>query len=313
MRSFLSVVILFWMGRAVALDVSLKSEVVASEASEMLLTELFSPGVLPVHFYEKIRNQTLPLDFSRKNSLRLSRQKISKNLRQAVLDYNESREYKDNKIRLKIPNWVKVYAPVHSMSVAAIKQRILKAIKPMCSKCEFEVTLNVPKIPKQDLGKSWRLLNPKKRWKGTVSLFLEGENFEYPLSVKIRWFQKILTAKKNILVGQKITSANLSQKNHDVTFLVANFMTRRADAMGMKAVKNIRRGQPMEPSALGRPDVVQFGSILSASISNKNFSVHVPATAKSSGAVGDIIPVELTTNKKRVMARVINHQKVEVQ
>ena len=59
--------------------------------------------------------------------------------------------------------------------------------------------------------------------------------------------------------------------------------------------------------------VIHFGGLVTASVSNDSFSVSVPAKAKGSGSVGDIIPVELLNSKKKVMARVVSAKIVEVQ
>lgn len=84
------------------------------------------------------------------------------------------------------------------------------------------------------------------------------------------------------------------------------------EVIGREARRAIREGEVLDPRLLTLPIVIKRGDVVSAVVMGAAFQVRSRAEARESGAVGDVIRVQLTGSKKVLRGRVVSAEMVEV-
>ena len=313
MGKFLSLLIMFLGApQALALDVSVLEEISWVSSHPILVDDLFAEKTLPKGFSEVIKDKRWADVHPKNEGMTWSRQEVSQKLRPFVMNYNRQVSIEKDKIRLRIPLKIKLLPPHPNLSKNNLKKYVEERLQMQCPECQFDMQFEWAEFPTDLSTKKWSISNEKESWKGKVDLSLIYGDQKYNLPIKIRWKQKIYTAKKNILVGQKLRAEDLILKTQDVTFSNVHFITNSKNATGQLAVKNIRIGQPLHSLLLKKPNLIEYGSLVRASVSGDSFSLSLPAKAKGAGAAGEVISVEILSSKKKVTARIVSSRVVEV-
>lgn len=154
-------------------------------------------------------------------------------------------------------------------------------------------------------------------WIGEQQFALQVKQAGYvttvPIFATLEAPPNIVIAKRPIRRGAVITAdmltyAALDSKN---TQRFENCFTDVEECVGMQARRSISTGQPVETELIGEPIVVnRYDQIEVESISG-SVVVRTSAKALASGAVGDLIEIELPT-RKRILATVVGPSMAQI-
>lgn len=82
--------------------------------------------------------------------------------------------------------------------------------------------------------------------------------------------------------------------------------------VGREAARSIAAGQPLDATYVRLPLMVRRGDVVELYARSGGVQVHTRARARDEGSVGDLINVELLSNRRALLARVCGLQEVEI-
>lgn len=130
----------------------------------------------------------------------------------------------------------------------------------------------------------------------------------------LRVEEKMSVAKRFLPMGSAIDSSMFSTQ----WYVWSGFKSQSqpvSDAssfVGMILKRAIPAGEPLTLESVARPIAVQRGQGLQVVARNESMDVTIRATAQAAGMAGQSIEVELTSTKKRVMARIVDSTTAEL-
>jgi flagella basal body P-ring formation protein FlgA len=90
------------------------------------------------------------------------------------------------------------------------------------------------------------------------------------------------------------------------------WLVRLEDAVGRELLQTVTAGQPLDEKSLRRPIVVTKGQLVTVVVTCEGVRIRTAARAKEHGALGDVIQVESTLDRKTYQVRVSGLGTVEV-
>jgi|GEM_PF-2151903 len=295
-----------------ALDLVVKENVWSSSKFGIVASQLFNSKDLPNSLKAILDSKSQQFELGDQGLIVFKKESLTHWLRDSILKYNASVDSEANKVRLLVPEYVRIHDPKKKPTIQNIKNRIVLKAKTHCPSCDIDISVSSKDLPASNLFSSWNIGIDEGEWKGeqTVSINFSEKNYKFP--VKIRWYDYVVTAKVPISVGRSLSSQNMKIERKDVTFLPVEYLTSFKKVKGLKAAKRFSVGQPIEKMGLVKAKIISFGQIVTVTVSEGAFDLSVTAKAVGSGAEGEIIPVEISNYKKTVMAEIIDSKRVRV-
>lgn len=307
-----SCISLLFCHSVLAKPISIPKNIWASSSAEVLGTDFFSKNEVPSEFFKTLKTIRKVIPFDQNLSYSYQGVSIVGWLRKSLAQYNNKQSSDSAKIQLMVPEKITIHSSKKRLTAEALQERIRRRAQSNCESCEFSVTFPKENIPKYRGFSPWTLSQERDLWKGNQSITIEWDKKKFHLPVQVRWYDSVVTAKRNIPVGRPLKKQDVYVKRRDVTFLVADYLTSYDDITGMQVKKGLRLGQPISKKHLAPPKVIAYGQTIKASFSEGSFLISTSAQAKGAGAIGDRIPIEIIETGKKRMAEVVSEEQVRV-
>ncbi len=155
-------------------------------------------------------------------------------------------------------------------------------------------------------------------WEGKQEFFFEvkdrGALVKVPILATLQLPPMIVTSKRamrrdEVITADSLTYAPLPNRS---TADTENYFTDIADLIGKQLRRSLTTGQPFETQFVGDPTVVTRGELIEVESVSGGIVVRTSGRATASGAVGDLIDVELLPSRTRILATVVEPLKVRV-
>lgn len=220
------------------------------------------------------------------------------------------------RVQFSIPSRVVISRKAMKFNEASVKQAIVDQLKGVCSSCEFKIDrISLP------LTSS---IAPGAKWQVKVRSELPHGNFNYPLEVQTedgpRTFfvngsvsvaKNVMVTKRNIALGEKISSADFATELHDITYL-NDAPADQADLIPNVAARSIAAEQVIGRSALKKENAFKFGDVVKVVTGNDSWQVTVDGVAQQAAAIGDTAKVKIPRTQKLISGIVIDKGVIEV-
>ena len=139
-------------------------------------------------------------------------------------------------------------------------------------------------------------------------------------STRTLWFTsklfaqvKVMKAKKNLSFQDRNLSAEDLYEEETFTTNTNNTLTNLENIRFFKPNKNIIEGSIITNMDLQPVNLVNYGTPVKATLKNQNISLSKNAIPSRSAQFGDIIEVQTINSNKKVLARVIDYNKVVIE
>lgn len=123
---------------------------------------------------------------------------------------------------------------------------------------------------------------------------------------------KVVVVKKPIRRGEIIEREDLALATMDLASIHREYFQNMDDIIGLKARRQLKRDQVVNPSALSRIQMVKRGSEVTILASSESIRIQMKGKAMANGAKGERIKVKNTSSGREVQAMVISPGIVKV-
>lgn len=131
----------------------------------------------------------------------------------------------------------------------------------------------------------------------------EGENgWEINVTVKPDIYLPILVAKSTLERGKLLAASDVEIKKKNITGLRDGIIVNPDDAIGLTVKKRIRDMQPISPSLLDQPVMVERGQRVVMLAEQDGVQAKMIGEAMKKGRKGDVIKVKNLTSQRTVSA-----------
>ena len=121
-----------------------------------------------------------------------------------------------------------------------------------------------------------------------------------------------VSAATDIPSSSVIQASQLTKGWHKYSKMKGRFLTKLEEAIGRKARTSVSAGSPIALNQIELPALVQMGSVVDGLIRRGELRIHGKMKALGNGAEGSTIDVMNLANQRRMRARVVGNNKVEV-
>lgn len=136
-----------------------------------------------------------------------------------------------------------------------------------------------------------------------MTLTLKGEAWPHP---------QVVVSKRMIGRGMLLTHADVELRPVPGSKLHEGVLTRLEDAIGKETRGNIRAGTVVQDDEIGEPILVHRGDLIELTVRARGVKVTTAARAISGGPMGELIQVETTQQRERLVARVAGRGFAEI-
>jgi len=220
-------------------------------------------------------------------------------------------------ISLNIPSEVVVNGSGLIITKSQIRNRLIKASKDSCNKCEIQIKdLRLPKISIFPPGSRWRLSN-KEKIKGPFTAALEvtepsGNVRIFWISGKLLKFRGVPVATRVLNPGVRIQDGDFKFMRRDVTFARDSIPDKKG-RIGCRVRIGLSTNHIIWRSHLARRRAVIRGQTVSVTTTDKRWSIRIQGIAQQNGLLGDFIKVLNKESKRIIVGKVISDGVVQVQ
>ncbi|SFC01745.1 flagellar basal body P-ring formation chaperone FlgA [Pragia fontium] len=130
----------------------------------------------------------------------------------------------------------------------------------------------------------------------------DGSGWEVAVTVKPDIYLPVLVAKNTIERGEKITAGDIEMKKRNISSSRNGFISNPDEAVGLTVKRRIRPLQPIIPSQLEQPILVNRGQRVIMIASQDGIEARTMGEAMKNGRKGDMIKVKNLSSKKVVTA-----------
>ena len=151
---------------------------------------------------------------------------------------------------------------------------------------------------------------------GTNIIKVDGMNGREPVStvVEVSLVSRalVVVAKESFRRGYVLTESDLALMPAQRNVSIADVLTDPSDAIGMQVQSVLQKDRPISRSSIGAIVVIQRGDLIEVRVLGGGISIATSATALAPGAKGELIAVETTQPRRKLMARVADAGIVEI-
>lgn len=219
------------------------------------------------------------------------------------------------KVQFEIPSRVVITRKSMKLNESSVKQAILDQLKGVCQSCEFRIDrLALPITTTISEGAKWSVRVRAELPRGTFSYPLEVQTDEGPqtfwVNGNLSILKKVLVAKRNIPLGQKISADDYATELRDITYL-NDSAADPSDLTSNVAARGISAEQVIGRSFLKKENAFKYGDSVKVVTGNGSWQISIDGVAQQTAAVGDTAKVKIST-QKMVSGTVIDKGVVEV-
>lgn len=179
--------------------------------------------------------------------------------------------------------------------------------------------LKVPvglRLPPGTISYSTSLPNGVRFAKGTqvnVAVLLDGRRYAtMQCLMKVHVFDMMVTANKQLIQGKEITADDLRIDEREYKGGNWNYFTDIKQVVGKVPRRGIGQGEIITSANIQNPIIIHSGALINLSGVVKGIRVTTQGKAMENGRVGDFITVMNVVSGKRVRAKVIDENNVEI-
>ena len=122
----------------------------------------------------------------------------------------------------------------------------------------------------------------------------------------------VLVATRDLQRGDIVRDGDVRLDNRLAHGLSGNELHTVEDAIGKEAARTLRASQPIASQSLRRPIVVRRGEIVTIYVRSAGVQVRTKVKALENGSRGDLVEVQSSFDRRRLTARVVDYQEVEI-
>lgn len=147
----------------------------------------------------------------------------------------------------------------------------------------------------------------------TVGVRCEGAR-PWTLYVPVRIVSRVtvMAAARPLPRGSRLGAADLTPISRDAASLPHGYFVDAEALLGMELRRAVRAGEPLTPSVVSAPPLVQRGQQVLLSAGSDAISVSLQAQALEDGAAGELIRVRNLSSQKVLEAEVVGPHRVRV-
>ena len=135
---------------------------------------------------------------------------------------------------------------------------------------------------------------------------------QFELVAQVTLPPSVVVAVNAIAKGDKLRASDLQVQRLKPGAVRKDGFETIEQVLGREAARNIAAGQPLDAQYVRLPLMVHRGDVVELYSRSGGIQVHTRARAREEGSVGDLINVELLSNRKALLARVSGLQEVEI-
>jgi len=136
------------------------------------------------------------------------------------------------------------------------------------------------------------------------------EAVQVPLMV--RGFRDALVTTKPVSRGESLNERNLCIRKCEITNVRGEVLSNMEDVRGKIAARTLPAGAVLKTDHLAKVEVVQRGELVTVRLNKGSLEIAMKALAMRDGAVGEYIPVQNISSRRRFSARVVGPRTVVV-
>ncbi len=129
---------------------------------------------------------------------------------------------------------------------------------------------------------------------------------------QVRLYRQVIVANRSLLRDSRLSEADVSLAERDVSNLTQGYLTRMDEVLGNKLTRPVQPDQVIAPNQMELAEVVRKGDQVVITARSGAINVRMPGEAMADGAPGKQIPVKNQRSGRVVKARVIGPGHVEV-
>ncbi|MFG0266999.1 MAG: flagellar basal body P-ring formation chaperone FlgA [Rhodopirellula sp. JB055] len=122
----------------------------------------------------------------------------------------------------------------------------------------------------------------------------------------------VVVAQRPLQRGHRVGPGDVHLQPSPVADLSGDWVMEVDDVIGMEVVGLIRSGVPLRPSDFAAPRLVRRGDLVEVQVTGGGIRVTTTAKALGDGAHNELIEIETTTPKRRLLAKVVEPSVVEI-
>ncbi len=130
--------------------------------------------------------------------------------------------------------------------------------------------------------------------------------------VRLQAWQAVVTAAVSLARGQRVSAADLTMTEVDVSTLRYGHFGHPDEVIGMQLKRTLDAGTPLYPTIVTAPEVIRRGDAVIINARGMSMAVQAPGLALGDGRVGEQISVKNTSSERVIRATVVEAGVVEV-
>jgi len=130
--------------------------------------------------------------------------------------------------------------------------------------------------------------------------------------VRTAIFRQVIVATRPLTRGSILAPDDIILTEFDTSLLPRGYIVANKHAVGQKLRRAVKTGDPITPSLLDTPVMIQRGQKVSLEARSGGLTVRMAGIAKSDGILGQVIEFENQSSKRPVQAIVRSPQSAEI-
>ncbi len=146
-----------------------------------------------------------------------------------------------------------------------------------------------------------------------VQVIVDGELYKVvPVTLLVELHQPVVVALAPLRRGTSISRRDIGLERRDITYSEGKYFTRAEDVLGKSVKGHIRAGEMVSPQAIEIAPVIKRRQNVTLVYQRGNVEVRLRGQALADGRPGEVISVLNTASGKKLNARVVDAETVEV-
>jgi len=160
---------------------------------------------------------------------------------------------------------------------------------------------------------AFRSPNTKSHGRTTVGVRCDGEkSWKLYVSVNIKTIEPVVTLKHSVTRNTVLQASDLVLENKDISGLHRGYYTEIKQLVGKHVKNSLKSGLVVTPGHVKNPLAVKKGSTVLILADAGGIQVNMKGKAMKSGALGDWIPVQNLSSKRKIEGRILRPGVIQV-
>ena len=160
---------------------------------------------------------------------------------------------------------------------------------------------------------AFRSPNTKSHGRTTVGVRCDGEkSWKLYVSVNIKIIKPVVTLKQAVARNSILQASDLSLEEKDISGLHRGYYTQITEVVGKHVKNSLKSGLVVTPGHVKNPLAVKKGATVIILADAGGIQVNMKGKAMKSGALGDWIPVQNLSSKRKIEGRILRPGVIQV-